>query len=103
MPELRRVSYEDVEGRLKVSLLPSKALDIEAPNGIPVGPPNLEDLGLPKDIEIRLNNELFHRGILTAQDAIKRRSEVQNALMASLKVDAGKIVDIYIGTGRKEN
>ena len=97
MSELRRVSYEDSEGRLKVSLLPAKALDIEAPNGIPVGPPNLEKLGLPRDIEIRLNNELFHRNIFTAQDATKHRSEVIAALMASLKVDAGKVVDAYIG------
>lgn len=97
MSGLRRVAYTDSEGRLKISLLPDKALDIEAPNGVPVGPPNLEELKLPRDIEVRLNNELYNRGIITAQDAVKRRPEVLGALMAALKVDAGQIVDVYIG------
>jgi hypothetical protein len=82
---------------MKISLLPEKALDTEAPNGVPVGPPNLEVLDLPKEIEIRLNNELYNRGIITAQDAVKRRPEILGALMAALKVDAGQIVDVYIG------
>lgn len=100
MSGLRKVTYTDTEGRLKVSMLPDKALDIEAPNGVPVGPPNLGELGLPKEIEVRLNNELFARGIITAQDAVKRRPEVLGALMAALKVDAGHIVDVYIGRNK---
>jgi hypothetical protein len=99
MPNLRRVEYKDQDGRLKVTMLPPEALDLEAANGIPVGPPKLEELGLPLELEINLNNELFYRGILTASDAIKRRPEVVAALMAALKVDAGRIVDIYIGKG----
>jgi hypothetical protein len=100
MSGLRKVAYTDTEGRLKVSLLPDKALDIEAPNGVPVGPPSLEELNLPKEIEVRLNNELYNRGIITAQDAVKRRPDVLGALMAALKVDAGQIVDVYIGRNK---
>lgn len=82
-----------------MAMLPPSALDLEAANGIPVGPPNLEDLNLPLEIEVKLNNELFARGILTAADAIKKRPEVVAALMAALKVDAGRIIDIYVGKG----
>lgn len=95
---LRKVTYTDSEGRKRVSLLPANAGDEEAENGIPVGPPRLDTLELPLEIEVRLNNELFHRGILTGSDALRRRAEVVAALQSALKVDAGRIVDLYIGS-----
>jgi hypothetical protein len=97
MPELRKVTYTDPDGRNKVVLLPNEADDSQAPYGVPVGPPKLDDLDLPLDIEVRLNNELHAREIFSPLDAIKKRSEVVAALQAALKVDANRIVDIYTG------
>lgn len=94
---LRKVTLTDQDGRLKIVLLPMRALDEEASRGIPLGPPILEELGLPLETEVRLNNELFHRGIITAADAQRRRPEVIAALQAALKVDAGRIVELYLG------
>lgn len=78
-------------------LLPEDAEDTQASMGVPVGPPNLSELGLPLEMEVRLNNELAARGIFTSEDARKRRSEIVAAIQAAIKVDAGRIVDIYTG------
>lgn len=94
---LRRVTYTDSDGRHKVVLLPAKAIDAEAERGIPLGPPVLEELGLPLETEVRLNNELYHRGIITAKDAQRSRAEIVAALQAALKVDAGRVVELYFG------
>jgi hypothetical protein len=99
MPSMRKVEYKDHDGRYKVVLLPEDALDHEASKGILVGPPVLMDLNLPKETEIRLNNELFIRGIITKDDATRHRQEVVAALQAALKVDAGKVIDVYTGRG----
>lgn len=97
---LKQVKYQDSEGRFKVVLLPEQEPDDYAEDrGIPYGPPNLDDLDLPHEISVRLNNELYYRGIFTATDAIKRRSDIQLALMAALKVDTARIFDIYVGKG----
>lgn len=98
---LRKVSYTDSDGRKHMALLPAEIPDTEAEKGVPLGPPPLEGLNLPNEIEIRLHNELFHRGIFTPKDALLRRSEIVSALQAALKVDAGKIVDLYIGSDYK--
>lgn len=94
---MRRVSYTDHEGRLRVSMIPEEALDIEAEVGVPIGPPDLSGLKLPLEIEVRLNNELYHRGILDARDALRNRQEIVYALQAALKVDAERIFGMYLG------
>lgn len=94
---LRRTTYTDEEGRIRAVLLPEGELNINAHMGIPVGPPSLVTLGLPLDVEVRLNNELFYRGILTAQDATRRRPEIVAAIQSAFKVDAEKVVVLYAG------
>ena len=63
--------------------------------GVLVGPPDLGMLNLPEEIEVRLNNELFNRGLITKQDLRKRGAEVIAALQAALKIDAQRIVELY--------
>ena len=92
---MREATYTDPEGRMWAVWLPEGVPDEQASEGIPRGPISLEPLGLPLDFEIRLHNQLFHRGLLTATDVRKRRTEVQAALMAALKVDAGRILALY--------
>lgn len=94
---LQRVSYTDQDGRKKVVLLPEGVSEDEAAMGIPIGPPSLDELGLPLESEVRLNNELFNRGIFTAVDAIKRRADIIAAIQATFKVDASRIVTVYTG------
>lgn len=95
---LKQVSYTDEEGRIKAVMLPESSSEDEAQlRGIPIGPPSLEELGLPKEIEVALNNELFHRGILTPRDALKRRPEIMSALQAALRLDSEKVFVAYVG------
>lgn len=92
---LKRASWTDSDGRNKVVLIPEDSDQAEM--GIPVGPPPLTELGLPLDIEVRLNNELANRGILTAVDALKNRAEISLAIQSVLKVDTDRIVQAYVG------
>jgi hypothetical protein len=104
---LKKISFKDEYGRHKVVLLPEEESEENAAIGVPVGPPDLSELGLPAEMEIRLNNELFYRGILTPQDALKKRPEVSAAIQSVLKLDTERIVTIYAGkdyrNGRKES
>lgn len=92
---MRNVTYKDRRGRLFNVNVPDGAKEEDYRHGIVVGPPDLSDLGLPSTFEVRLNNELFHRGILTYMDAKKRRTDVVAALQAVLKVDADKVLMQY--------
>ena len=92
---LKRAEYKDAEGRKKVVLIPEESDQAEM--GIPVGPPDLTELGLPLELEVRLNNELANRGILTAVDALKNRVEISLAIQSVLKLDADRIINVYTG------
>lgn len=94
---LQRFTYTDEKGRKKYVLLPEGASEDEVTMGVPVGPPSLEDLNLPEEIEVRLNNELYHRNIVTLADALKNRAGIVSALQATFKVDAGSIVNVFLG------
>lgn len=97
MEALRQVPFQDSGGRYYARLIPGSQPDSAAVIGVPVGPPPLDDLGLPAELTTRLHNELYNRGIFTARDAMSRRGEVAAALMAALKVDVGRVVDLYMG------
>ena len=95
MASLREVSYEDKQGRRHRVLLPEDAPDSTAPQGIPVGPPSLEALDLPREVEIRIHNQLHDRGLFTARDVKTRPQDVMGALMAALKIDKQRLVAVY--------
>lgn len=99
---MRQVSYEDDKGRLWMVSLPDNVPDSDASMGIPIGPPPLESLGLPEDIEVALHNQLFHRGLLTAKDLKKRRGEIISALIHSLSVTGRAIMQLYLDPPEKE-
>jgi hypothetical protein len=95
MSSLREASWEDTEGRKWAVLLPESALDSEAALGIPVGPPSLESLALPIEVEVRLHNQLFDRRLLTTRDVKNRPADVMGALLAALKVDKQRLIAVY--------
>lgn len=63
--------------------------------GVIVGPPDLSGLNLPYDIEVRLHNELYVRGLIKSVDVRRNMQSVTGALMAALGVDAQRIAQIY--------
>jgi len=95
---LKRVMYTDSDGRKRVVLLPEEYSEDQAEAiGIPVGPPRLDELGLPLELEVRLNNELYNRGILEPNDALRKRADIMGAIQSALKIDTDIIVTLYIG------
>ena len=99
---MRRAHYVDNEGRYWCVDLPDDVPETAAQMGIPVGPPSLEGLGLPRETEIRLHNQLYARNIFTERDARRGLHEIQAALMNALRVDAGIIVDFYATVGKDD-
>ncbi len=92
---MKRVESVDRLGRKTAVWLPNDAPESDAYLGIPIGPPALDGLHLPKEIEIRLHNELFARGIFSLRDVNAERQNVVGALMSALKIDVEHIADIY--------
>ena len=98
---MRKVSYTDRAGRQWATLLPDGIPDSDASTGLPLGPPSLEDLGLPKDIEVRLHNLLFERGIFTFKDAHHRGKELRVSLGVALRVNVNKLMEVYKTTAEQ--
>lgn len=95
MSSLRRTSYVDAEGRRWAVDLPAGAPDSDAPLGLHVGPQPLTELGLPLETEVRLHNQLFSRGILTVNDAKRKRADLFAALQAAYAVDGERLIQLY--------
>jgi len=89
---LKNYTYTDERGLNWIMKAPTEA---EASIGIPVGPPDLAELGLPESIEKRLNAELFSRRLITLRDVRARPNEVYAALQRAYKIDATKIINLY--------
>lgn len=94
---MRTLDYTDPAGRLRRVQLPDSAGDEEVELGIPVGPPDLEPLGLPEPLAVRLNNELHRRGLFAQRDVLARKGELIAAWQAALKVDAMELARLYAG------
>lgn len=87
------VEYKDSQGRLFKVSVPNETIDPKF--GIIIGPPLLDELELPTAIMIKLHNELYARGILTAEDARVRIDEVNNSVRAALRLTTEKVVEAY--------
>jgi hypothetical protein len=92
---MKRASYTDPQGRRWATMIPDDAPADDARRGIPAGPPSLDDLGLPLDIEVRLHNELHDRGLLSEPDAKRRPQELLAALQAAYRLDVMRLRDLY--------
>ena len=94
---MRQLDLTDARGIQRRIELPAEAEDEESALGILVGPPDLSPLGLPPEMEVRLNAELWKRGLLTLLDVQRKRGELAAAWQAVLKVDAARIMALYAG------
>lgn len=96
---MKKVDYTDDNGRRHRVMVPDDCPDDMYPAGIPVGPPSLEPLGLPPEIEVRLHNQLHSRGLFTVRDALRRPGDLQGALQAALKLDVQTLQKLYVEQG----
>jgi hypothetical protein len=90
---LKRIEHIDNIGRKFLVALPDDETNSE--RGMIIGPPLLDELGLPKKTMVALHNELYRRKIFTFNDARARREEIGAALITVFKSSAEKIVAIY--------
>ena len=88
------VTYVDPDGRQFVVLVP-EGKEQWPELGIPVGPPDLTSLNLPLATEVRLNNQLFNRGLLTLDDVRRHTDQVTAAIQATFKVDVASVTALY--------
>lgn len=93
---MRQVLHVDHYGRKTLYAIPNDAPDHHATMGIFIGPPSLEKLNLPLEIEVRINNALFDRGIITQRDVERKPNEVNAAIQSALKIDAQAVAALYI-------
>lgn len=93
---MREANYRDRQGRQFLVLLPDGVADEDSRMGLPVGPPPLGHLDLPLEVEVRLNNQLFARGIFTWADAKARRQDIFAAWQAALATDCDRVVMAYL-------
>jgi hypothetical protein len=98
---LKNAIYTDDTGRKHSVLLPEGVPEEEAEKGIPLGPPDLTELGLPEEIGVRLHNELFYRGIITGNDALRNRPSIMSAIQSCLKLSVDNVLGIYLGKDYK--
>ena len=92
---LIKVEYVDSEGRKSIRRVPQDMLPADYGMGILVGPPPLESMGFPEVIEVKLNNELFNRRLITFADVRRRPQDLFAALQATFKQDVQKIQRLY--------
>ncbi len=96
-PKSSAVIQEHVDGwgrKFKV-LLPEGVTNGEL--GMIIGPPLLDELGLPRKTMVALHNELYRRKIFTFEDAKARRAEIGAALVTVFKASAENIIGVYSG------
>ena len=95
---MRQATYTDSEGRRWAVLLPDDAPDSQAVHGVVIGPPSLEVLRLPLQVEVTLHNELFARDLLTKGDVARKQDSVLGAIQYALKVSLQDILLLYDAT-----
>lgn len=92
---MREVTYTDGLGQMFLTRIPDSAPDAHAAFGVRVGPPELDTLGLPIEIQVRLHNELYARRVWTWAELRARRADVADALRTALKLGVGDIERVY--------
>jgi hypothetical protein len=88
---MRRVTYTDKFGYKKVALVRDTDSDELAPQGVPIGPPDLSLIDW-EEVTRELSNMLVDRGILTYQDIIRQNTAVSTSVKACL---TSKIVVLF--------
>lgn len=91
---MRLVDYQRGDGRWFKVWLPDDAPDSEAFQGIVAGPPEMP-FELSTEASVRLHNELFWAGVITFEDAVRKRDRIVYALQVALGIDAELVMVVY--------
>ncbi len=92
---MKEVDYTDDYGRRWRVRVPDDCPADRYHEGIPVGPPALDSLGLPVDVEIRLHNELHGRKLFILRDVQRNPQLVTGALQAAYRLDLQRLQVLY--------
>lgn len=92
---MKEASYVDSEGRRCAVWLPDGVPESDASLGIHRGPPPLQSLGLPLELEVRLHNELFSRSLFSWDDVKRNRDQLTQALRVILNVSVERLLVLY--------
>ncbi len=92
---VRKIEYEDLEGKKYWSTIPVDAPLKNARYGLLEGPPSLEHLGLTDSTRVKLHNALFKRNIFTTAQAKRSRMELISAMQEALELNPLMIVEAY--------
>jgi len=84
--------YKDPEGRKFRVLLPEGRPEHEAYRGVRLGPPDISSLGYPISIEVRLNNILYTRGLLSRATA----EQCRDAILSAVKADGTLLAALFV-------
>lgn len=88
---MRKVIWIDESGHKRVSLVRDTDPDSMAQAGVPVGPPDINELDWD-GIKRELNNLLVDRGLLTYRDVQAAQNGITSSVLAVLK---RRIVNLY--------
>lgn len=99
---MKVVTHIDEVGRKFSVELPDNAPPEHAKFGVLLGPPDLSSLGLPLDLEVRLNNALHARGLLALRDLRRRRGELLAVWQSVLSTDIARLTSLYANNGNGE-
>jgi hypothetical protein len=92
---MRDITVTDTVGRKTIFSIPDDAPDWHGPMGLRKGPPDISKLDLPIGVSVRINNQLYSRGIITEADAKRNPNEITLAVQAAFRVDAMSILELY--------
>lgn len=95
---MKQVDYTAPDGKMYAVLVPEDAPKDFYKHGIVIGPPDFDIPGIPNELTVAIHNQLHARGLFTLRSVEGRRTEIQNAVNAALKV---AIVDTILEEYRK--
>lgn len=88
---MKIVDWEDNKHHKHRSLLRDRDPETYADRGVPVGPPNIEELdweGIARD----LNNELFNRGLFNWDDVQRDGNGLTGAILSAVRI---RLINLY--------
>lgn len=88
---MRKVVWIDRRGWKKVSLVRDTDPDTAAPQGLPVGPPDLSEVDCQEVLK-EINNRLVDDGLLEIRDLSRQPNAITQAVRAAM---VGRIVNAY--------
>lgn len=96
---MKQVDYEAKDGRKFRVQVPDDCPENMYKSGIPVGPPDIDHrlagMGWPKELRVRLHNQLHARKLFTLRDLMRKPQDIEGALKATLKVALQAIPQWY--------